>query len=88
MSSTRTPVLPCSNPEGGGDVGRAGQLRHLVLVSGHDDDQVGVNAVDQPDPLGDQLAAVIAENPQLLGGVVLAPRRHQVLLASRDSRDR
>jgi len=75
-------------PGGGPDLGRARKLGHLVLVAGHDDDQVGVDPVYQPDPFGDQLTAVVAEDPQLLSRVVGAPRRHQVLLAGGDPGDR
>ena len=47
-----------------------------------------MDPVDQPDPFGDQLTAVIAKDPQLFGGVVRAPGRDQVLLAGGDPGDR
>jgi hypothetical protein len=52
------PGVAVQQPAGGADLGRSGQLRHLVLVAGRDDDQVGVDPVDQPDPFGDQLTPV------------------------------
>ena len=47
-----------------------------------------MDPVDQPDPFGDQLPAVITQDPQLFGGVVLAAGRDQVLLAGGDPGDR
>lgn len=56
------PALAVQQPAGRGDRRRSGQRRPLVPVAGHDDDQVGVDPVDQPDPFGDQLAAVVAKD--------------------------
>jgi hypothetical protein len=62
------------------------QLRELVLVTGLQGDQVGMDPVGDPGPLPEQLLAVVDQQPQVLGQV-LAADRWQVLLTGHDPGD-
>ena len=73
---------------GGSDERRCGQPRDLGLVAGQQAVQLGVGAVGQRGPLGDQLSAVVGQRPQVSGLTDRQPYRRQVRLAGGDPGDR